>query len=175
MQELSQQSRLDYRSAYYDPPRVPWWFLLILFLLLGGIASLLPDSLIWMIVVDLLWGFWCIYLGFWLRRLDPNSTALFWILACTALDLARTIVRTTIDAKESLLPAFAGLAYVVVLCIRIFVVRAELERHYNRRENISLKLGPFMTLFFSFVYFQYHLYYIAEARVREREDLRTSV
>src|ERR1700678_756178 len=161
MEELSQQSRLDYSSAYYDPPRVPWWFLLILFVLLGGIASLLPDSLIWMIVVDLLWGLWCIYIGFWLRRLDPNSKALFWILACTALDLARTFVRTTIDAKESLLPAFLGLAYAVVLCIGIFVVRAELERHYNQREGISLKLGPFMTFFFSFVYFQYHLYYIA--------------
>lgn len=174
MEELSPQLGPDYRSAYYDPPNVPWWFLLIFFFLLGGIAALLPDSLLWIIVVKLLWGLWCIYLCFWLRRLDPNSKALLWILACTALDLVRVIVRSTIDAKESLLPALAGLAYVVIFVIGIFVIRAELERHYNQQERLRLKLSPVMTFFFSFVYFQFHLYYIGEVRRQKREALGTA-
>jgi hypothetical protein len=47
-----------------------------------------------------------------------------------------------------------------------FVLRSELLRHYNQREPIGLKLGPFMTFFFSYIYFQYHLRDIAEYRER---------
>lgn len=175
MEELSSQPKLDYSSAYYDPPAVPWWGLLILFALLRGIASLLPDAQIWLMVVNLLWALWCVYICLWLRRLNPNSMALFWILAFTGLELTYDVVALRIDPRESLLPALLALAYAVPLIIGIYVIRAELERHYNRQEDRSLTLGPFMTFFFSFVYFQYHLYDIAEARRREREALSASV
>jgi len=48
-----------------------------------------------------------------------------------------------------------------------FVIRAELLKHYNEREPAGLKLGLFMTFFFSYLYFQYHLYKIALAKKQQ--------
>jgi hypothetical protein len=64
-----------------------------------------------------------------------------------------------------------GFADLVLGIIAIFVIRAELVRHYNQQEGFGLVLGPVMTLFFSFVYFQYHLFDIAEQRYKERTSL----
>jgi hypothetical protein len=50
--------------------------------------------------------------------------------------------------------------------VTIYSIRNELQTHYNRIEPIGLQLGGIMTFFFSFLYFQYHLYKIAQLKQR---------
>jgi Zn-dependent protease with chaperone function len=61
---------------------------------------------------------------------------------------------------------FSWLLWIVV----IFELREELLEHYNRREPMHLRLNWFLTLLFSFVYFQLALNRIS----REREATRES-
>jgi len=50
----------------------------------------------------------------------------------------------------------------------IYVIRAELTRHYRQQEQFPMTLGLFMTFCFAFIYFQYHLYDIAEYKHQQR-------
>ena len=171
MEELSHQPTPDFRSAHYDPPSVPWWALLSIFIFLGSIAQFLPHARIWTIVTNLLGALWCVYICLWLRRLDADSRALYWILAGTGAQLIDGVVTLTVDPEVSWWPTLFSVAYGLSFLVGIYVIRAELERHYNQREQFSLSLGLVMTFFFSFIYFQYHLYDIAEIRKRDREAL----
>ena len=59
-----------------------------------------------------------------------------------------------------------ALICIVIWIATIYLVRAELHYHYNQREPVGLYLSGVMTFFFSFLYFQYHLYKIAQLRER---------
>ena len=61
---------------------------------------------------------------------------------------------------------FSWLLWFVV----IFELREEMLDHYNRREPMHLRLNWFLTLVFSFVYFQFALNRIT----REQEAMRES-
>jgi hypothetical protein len=111
---------------------------------------------------------WALYFCFWLRRLDPKSVDYRWwigVVVSWALgeSTAGKIAHTSwhIFVSLGLLIAFFSL-YVVL----IFSIRATLLKHYNEREPVGLTLSPLMTLVFSFFYFQYHLYPIAQFKDR---------
>ena len=50
-------------------------------------------------------------------------------------------------------------------------MREELLAHYNRREPVGLQLNWFLTLLFSFAFFQYNLRAIAFEKEGETEEL----
>ncbi len=103
----------------------------------------------------------------------PNSKSLSWLLVSIAIGLVSIILNSHAESSSMLISAadWLGTAALVLYFVCIFVIRAELVRHYNQREDFTLALGPVMTLFFSFAYFQYHLYDIAEQRLKERSAI----
>ena len=93
---------------------------------------------------------WPIYLCVWIRKIDRKSISLYWALASFITGFL-----------------FSWILWIVV----IFEVREELLAHYNRREAIGLRLNWFLTLLFSFAYFQYNLRAIAEEKEGDTEEV----
>jgi hypothetical protein len=158
-----------FQSPYYDPPRMKWWWLFLAICVLDFLISLLTRLQLGNQVSNWLLNFWAIYFCIWLRRIVPDSVALRWVLLSAAIDLTDYLPLPANIAWMGYARTFLDFVGIVCFVIGIFTVRRDLQRHYNQREDFSLRLGPFMTLFFSFLYFQYHLYDIAEARQQERQ------
>ena len=101
-------------------------------------------------LVNLVIAAWPIYLCIWIRKLDDRSLSLYWALASFATGFL-----------------FSWLLWIVV----IFEIREELQDHYNRKEPIGLRLNLFLTILFSFVYFQYELNRIRREKIGESAAL----
>ncbi len=141
MSELSTAPASDYSTLYSAPPRIHWALLLVGYLAAAGLVLWLKPGFIRDFLTNLFIAAWPIYLCTWIRKIDRGSLSLYWALASFATGFL-----------------FSWLLWMVV----IFEIREELLEHYNRREPIGLRLNWLLTLFFSFLYFQHHLYRIAK-------------
>jgi hypothetical protein len=142
--------------AYPSPPAVNWAVLLLVALSAEALVFWLVPHQFRDVVVNLVTAAWPIYLCVWIRKIDHRSSSLYWAIASLVTGFL-----------------FSWLLWIVV----IFEIREELLEHYNRREPIGLRLNWLLTLFFSFIYFQYALNkisrkkeLIAEGLVAEPED-----
>jgi hypothetical protein len=90
----------------------------------------------------------------WLRQLNKSSIIPFWFFI--------TVISELIPDKSH---AIDWSFYALVS----FLVRDQLQEHYNKNEPIGLKLGTVMTFFFGFLYFQYHFYKIAKAKSQHQQ------
>lgn len=131
------------RPSIPAPPRTHWLLLFVAIVGFEALAVFFVPRPFREIAVNLIIAVWPIYLCIWIRKIEPRSLSLYWALASFATGFL-----------------FSWLLWLVV----IFEVREELLDHYNRREPVGLKLNFMLTLFFSFVYFQYHLRRIALAK-----------
>jgi len=119
---------------------------------------------------------WAFYFCLWLRQLDPESRGAFWCdlylvveLGCAALKIQQH-PSSTIHALTSLLePASAILGIAT-----IYLIRADLLKHYNEREPIGMDLNGVLTFLFPFLYFQSQLYPIAQFKKRQAEGFATA-
>lgn len=93
---------------------------------------------------------WPLYLCIWIRKIDSQSSSLYWAIASLVTGVGFL---------------FSWLLWIVV----IFELREELLEHYNRREPMNLRLNFFLTILFSFVYFQYAMNKIAKQKEATRE------
>jgi hypothetical protein len=132
------------------PPRLHW---ALLFAAIAGSEGLV----LWLahppyreFLVNLVIAAWPIYLCIWIRKLDDRSLSLYWALASFATGFL-----------------FSWLLWIVV----IFEIREELQDHYNRKEPIGLRLNLFLTILFSFAYFQYELNRIRREKTGEAAAL----
>jgi hypothetical protein len=155
---------------YPAPPRVHW---LALIAALFAINTLIDHSVLPAyreLVRSLIGDGWVFYLCLWIRKLDSDSYSPFWCDVYVVIELA--YAATTIWQKASIgweiVTATLEVASVVLGIATIFLIRRDLVKHYNEREDFTLILGPVMTLFFSFIYFQYHLYDIAKQKLTEQ-------
>ena len=151
----------DFKPEYPAPPRVHWIVLASAAIVLWILDLLLIPKPAQTLFATVVWYAWITYLCFWIRKINPDSNCLFWAVLCFFLDFPD--------------PNKIGWTFSVLVA---FVVRDELLEQYNQREPIHLRLDPAMTFFFSFVYFQYHLYDIAmakrqQATVPVQEPVRT--
>jgi hypothetical protein len=123
--------------------------------------------------INFLWGAWVFYLCLWIRKLDPNSKSILWASASIGMQFVLDGLDSIQEPSLALTWVIGGLwiASLVLDFIVIFMIRAELQTHYNEREPIGLHLGGAMTFFFSYLYFQYHLYDIAQFKKRQAEGL----
>jgi len=153
--------------TYPPPPAVHWVVLLIAFLVLEFLLeAFLPPTLS---------GFaWLIYLCLWLRKLNPQASSLRWAIASIAVELAGDTVQL-LQSQGLLFPtpvlgwlirALIVSSFLLAMVV-VFIIRSELEEHYNYREPMGLYLSPALTFFFSCLYLQYHLYDIAQFRKRQ--------
>jgi hypothetical protein len=155
---------------YPPPPRVHWFVLLCGYIAVESLVSYYAPLRYHYLFDSIAGDAWAFYLCLWIRSLDSDARSPFWCdvyvvveLACAALSMQQNPSRI-----EHGMIAFLGLASVILGIVTIFLIRSDLERHYNEREPYGLQLSGAMTFFFSFLYFQYHLYNIAKWRESER-------
>jgi hypothetical protein len=166
MDEPSNSLETAPRVVYPPPPNVHWGVLFAAELLIAILAVMIAPSAYWNLVSDLALDAWAIYLCLWLHRLDVRFMSIFWCAAYVASQLA-IVVPSGFQELSTGITIAAGMMVLLSICmwiVTIYVIRAELHIHYNVREPIGLYLSGVMTLFFSFLYFQYHLYKIAQLK-----------
>ena len=139
-------------SVYPSPPRLHWALLLLALLSAVALAFFFVPEPYRNFVIYAAVVAWPTYLCFWVRRIDPRSSSLYWAIA------------SLVTGFEFL---FSWLLWIVV----IYELREELLEHYNRREPVKLRLNWFLTLLFSFVYFQFELNKIARQKETAREAI----
>jgi hypothetical protein len=137
------------KDTFPAPPRLHWASLFIAIAGSEGLVLWLVPQPYREFFVNVVIAAWPIYLCLWIRRIDYRSLSLYWALASFATGFL-----------------FSWLLWIVV----IFEIREELLEHYNRRESTGLRLNLFMTLFFSFIYFQYHLNRITREKATLTEE-----
>jgi hypothetical protein len=163
----------QYSAEYPPPPYVHWATLLIASIVVDALLDWLLPSSSAEITSTLLWAPWVVYLCLWIRKLDPKSKSLPLAVAAIGVELAADAIALMKYPSPAVawLDSGLGIADIALWIMVIFVIRAELLKHYNEREPIGLQLGPVMTLFFSFLYFQYHLYDIAQFKKRQAQGI----
>ena len=139
-----------FHPRYPPPPSLHWLILLAAIVGAEALAYFLVPSPFREFAINIAIAAWPIYLCLWIRKVLPGSLSLYWALASFATGFL-----------------FSWLLWIVV----IFEVREELQEHYNRQEPIGLRLNFFLTLLFSFVYFQYRLRQIAQEKLVHRFDI----
>jgi hypothetical protein len=138
-------------SAFPSPPRVHWAVLLLSVCAAEVLAFWFVPEPYRNFTIYALAAAWPTYLCIWVRRIESSSTSLYWAIASLVIGVGFL---------------FSWLLWIVV----IFELREEMLDHYNRREPMNLRLNWLLTLFFSFVYFQFALNRIT----REKEATRES-
>jgi len=166
MDQPSALPETEYRVVYPPPPDVHWGTLLSAEVVITVLAVFIFPKAYWNLVSTLVIDAWAIYLCLWLHKLDARFMSIFWCAAFVASQLA-IVAPSALQPSSAGITIVAGILALISLCtwiVTIYVIRAELHIHYNVREPIGLYLSGAMTLFFSFLYFQYHLYKIAQLR-----------
>jgi hypothetical protein len=163
----SQQTNLPSASLnreYPAPPSVPWWLLLLAFAAWSTLIQTFVRGPYQLLLKSIPAAAWAFYLCQWIRSLESNARSPFWCDVAVIVELAYSALQIrqnsspAIEATSQLL----GIASSILGLVTIFLIRSDLERHYNEHEHtIGLHLSGAMTFFFSFLYFQYHLREIA--------------
>jgi hypothetical protein len=138
-----------FSTLYPAPPRIHWAVLLTAVAVAEVIVFWLVPHPYRDFCINLGIAAWPVYFCVWIRRIDRQSVSLYWALASFVTGFL-----------------FTWLLWLVV----IFEVREELLVHYNKREPIGLRLNWFLTLLFSFFYFQYRLRPIAKEKESDGEE-----
>lgn len=174
---LSQnQSGIISGIEYPPPPRVHWLVLLLAWSAASYLIKFFAPQPYQPLLNSLIPDAWAFYLCLWIRQLNPESRSAFWCDVYLIVELA--FASLTIQQHPSptidILITVLGLASGILGIATIYLIRADLLKHYNEREPIGLHLDGFMTLFFSFLYFQSQLYPIAQLKKRQAEGFATA-
>jgi hypothetical protein len=126
----------------------------------------IPPNLHWVIIMllgpltfSIFPAIWGIVQTHWVRKIRPQSKALFFLL----LAIGAGLVARVLSARFSdpwIAPIFSLASFGSLCCAEVAMTR-DLEAYYNTTENIHLKLSGAMVFFFNVLYFQYHLSRIA--------------
>jgi ABC-type Na+ efflux pump permease subunit len=162
-----------FSQEYPAPPNVHWTVLLAVWVAIVILTELFVPKPLWRLVTVLAFCPWPLYLCLWMRKLDPKSKSLFWVLASVVgeVALAEFPVRHNPNTFMIALVIVSVIILFALPVVAIFVIRAELQKHYNESEAFGLKLDPITTFAFSYFYFQYHLYDIAQSKKRQAEEI----
>jgi hypothetical protein len=136
---------IHHGSVFPSPPRVHWAVLLLGIVAFEALAFWFVPSQYRNFAIYAIAAAWPTYLCIWIRKIDHRSSSLYWAIASLVIGVGFL---------------FSWLLWIVV----IFELREELLEHYNRREPMQLRLNWFLTVLFSFVYFQRALNSIARKK-----------
>jgi hypothetical protein len=173
MEQLFETPLPNLDPKYPAPPPVPWWVLFAVLAIVNICSRVfLPKSYAGL-MPNFALSLWGVYLCMWIRSLNPRATSIFWALGA--------FFSSSISILLSLIPEPTALVNLGIFIWILFylgsaiaswyVARHDLLKHYNTVERVRLQLGPIMTFFFSYVYFQYHLCDIAEQKRQQAETL----
>jgi hypothetical protein len=153
-------------STYPDAPNLHWGIYLLLAILTCGLFSKV---------------FTCVQAA-WLKRVQPNSTALAFYLGTYALWLFNAL-RSGVNSaaifgaamRHQSLSGYRGhtgwglgLVYWVLLFTTRIITMNSLQEHFNTAEPIGLRLNPVLAFLFGGVYFQSELNLIHERKQAAR-------
>jgi hypothetical protein len=165
----------DLVGRYPAPPAVPWWVLFIVLLIINITCLLYLPKAIVSPTQRLVFETWGVYLCFWIRDLNPRATSIYWTLGAFFCEAANIFLKLLQDPTSLVVIGIlvSSLLSVGFVITSIFVIRSELQKHYTDVEPFHLSLGGGMTLLFSYIYFQYHLYDIAVSKKATSRSLAT--
>ncbi len=145
------------REPYPSAPNLHWGLLLLIDLLTGTLFQM-----VWNVIVAL-----------WMRRVQPNSRALYYYAAGYGLVLVYTWLRIPailgslhgrVVAPTVFVSVVGVLSWVGRLAAR-FSMKSSLEEHYNTVEPIGLRLNGFLVFFFGGLYIQSQLNRIRDIQI----------
>jgi hypothetical protein len=168
MTEPPPQPDAEPQHVFPAPLSVHWAVLLTAEFFIAIVAIVFAPRPYWSLVSNLGFEAWAIYLCLWIRKLEPGAMSIFWCSAFVVLELVINVPAgpPPANAGITIFGGILALLAIVIWIVTIYLIRAELHYHYNVREPIGLYLSGVMTFFFSFLYFQYHLYKIAQLKQR---------
>jgi hypothetical protein len=137
----------------------------------------MPPSLHWLLVLALslltlgIFGWvWMFVQAAWVRKFDGGSraTALLVVGLFTAMfgGYVASVVRAGNQETGALVELLGTLAAAFFLIMAAFKMRESIEHHFTHLEPMSVSINPLLTFLFTFIYLQYHLTRIAEAKRR---------
>jgi hypothetical protein len=138
-----QQFRIPAQRAYPAPPRLPWGFLVLFSIMTSGLSQVV----------------WDVVLAIWMRRVQPQSRAIYYYSIAAVLYLAAfaNVIGTRINDTEASSTTLFGIGLIVLKLMGRFSMRKSLEDHFDEAGPMGLSLSEVMTFFFGSIYFQYHL------------------
>ena len=153
---------------YPPPPRVHWAVLLLAFIALALLITWLAPEPYQNLLNSLVFDSWVFYFCIWIRSLDADARSPFWcdVYLIVELSCAAMSIRQTPSGLYFAVVAILQIASIVLGIATLYLIRADLLKHYNEREPIGLYLGGVMTWFFSFLYIQSQLCPIAQEKYR---------
>ena len=104
---------------------------------------------------------WMFIQAAWVKKIDPKNDAWLWYVLYFSVAIASEVVDVVWEHEQ------LGLYWILLLgstalgVVGAFKIRSSLHGYYQE-PPIYLHLGPFMTFFFSTIYFQYHFTRINE-------------
>lgn len=155
--------RSDGRSD--DPPNLNWWLVLLFDALTCGLFQMV----------------WNIVFSVWMRRVQPNSNAIFFYIGGYLLGIVYSIGYVPLlmqqmqhalahdsivaphIAHQALMSLLAFAGWVLKIVAR-FAMKSSLEEHYNTVEPIGLRLNGFLVFFFGGLYIQSQLNKVNEIK-----------
>ncbi len=148
----------DAGAQFSDPPNLSWGLVLLFDALTCGFFQMV----------------WNIIFSAWMRRVQPNSMALFYYIGGYVLGIAYSVGYVPVFmeqmrhalahdglvaphvAHQALMYLLAAAGWVLKLVAR-FTMKSSLEEHYNTVEPIGLRLNGVLVFFFGGLYIQSQL------------------
>lgn len=141
-----------------DPPNLHWGLVLLFCVLTCGMFN----------------AAWGIVLSAWMRKVSPQSKALYYYIAwagCLAAIFFSSFIAAQQHISNPVTTILQLVSFVLSLVAR-YSLRASLEEHYNSAEPMGLALSGVMTFFFDAIYFQYHVNDIIRRKNFDRMSMR---
>jgi hypothetical protein len=142
-------------ALYPPPPGLHWGIVLALEIVTCGLFG---------------WA-WIIVQGLWVKKVDPSSKGLYYVIVAVALFMVATALNVQRVESEIGAGAIVNIVALVVWLIGVFSLRSSIEEHFNGPEPIGLRLSGVMTFFFNTLYFQYHFTEIAQLKKAQQYNL----
>jgi len=150
-----------------------------------GPVAPMPPSVHWLIVLALsaltlgIFGWvWMFVQAAWVRKFDPRSRAIPLLLVGLFTAGAGGYLAGTVGAGNQetgqLVETLGSLTAALFLILAAFRMRDSIEHHFTHLEPMNVSISGPMTFFFTFIYLQYHLTRIAEAKRRDGGPAQTA-
>jgi len=141
---------------YPDPPNLNWALVVLIDFFTCGLFQMV----------------WNLILASWVKKVAPHSKAIILYIIAYVLLLGNvgSSVGNVMAAMRhqvihpNYLASLVGLAAWVVKLVARFMMRDDLERHFNGPEPLRIRINPILTFFFGGVYFQYKLNQVNEIK-----------
>ena len=136
-------------AIYPDPPNLNWGLELLLGFFTFGLFVMA----------------WNFVIATWAKRVQPASKALMYYIIGSILALANFGGSYGIlislghhqHPHHNIVGSLIGIASWVIRLIARFMLREDIEQHFNGPEPLGIRLSAVMTFFFGGIYFQYKL------------------